>query len=80
MSGGVAPGNLHNLFGRAGGKDSSPAFAAFWTEIDHPVGAFDHLKIVFNHDERIARLAHGERQASSCRYIQACCRFETPAD
>ena len=43
-----------NLFRRAFGDDVAAAFAAFGTEIDHPVGALDHVEIVLDDDQRAA--------------------------
>ena len=37
------------------------AFTAFGTEIDHIVGAFDHVELVLDDDQRIARVAQLEQ-------------------
>src|SRR5208282_699849 len=42
---------LCDCFGRARSNEVPPAIAAFRTEIDDPVGSFDHFKIVLDdHD------------------------------
>src|SRR5580658_6918753 len=43
-------------FRRALGDDASAFFAAFGTEIDNPIGIADHVKIVFDDDDRVAQV------------------------
>ena len=49
----------HKL-GRALGHDLPAALAAFGTEIDDVVGAFDDVELVLDNDERVARVAQFE--------------------
>jgi hypothetical protein len=41
-----------HLFGRASGDDFAALIAAFWAEIDEPIGGLDDVEIVFNDEER----------------------------
>ena len=60
----------HRHFLRRARGDHLPAFlAAFRTEIDDPVGAFHHLQIVLDHDDRIARLDQALKQPNEKRDI-----------
>ena len=43
-------------FRRAGGDDLAAAGAAFGAEVDHPVGRLDHVEIVLDDEDRVARL------------------------
>ena len=56
-----------NLFGCAFGNDFAAAFAAFRSQIDHPIGALDHVQIVLDHDQatRRRRSACGRPSAAS---------------
>ena len=45
----VAGGMLCNLFWGAAHHDLTTLVAAFWTQIDDPVGAADHVKDVLDH-------------------------------
>ena len=47
----------------------SALLATFRAEIDDPVGAFDHLEIVLDHDDRIARLDQALKQPHEQRDI-----------
>src|SRR5712691_8451558 len=44
---------LGNLFGHSGGGDFTTRITGFWAEIDDPIGALNHLQIVFDHYERM---------------------------
>src|SRR5262245_60677858 len=48
--------HLHNLFGRSDGDYSPALVTAFRPEVDDQVGGFDHVQVVFDHDERGARV------------------------
>ena len=39
-----------DLFRRTGGYHLASAVAAFRTQVDDPVGGFDHVEIMFNDD------------------------------
>ncbi len=43
-----------DVFGRAFRDDSPAAFPAFGTEIQNPVGGFNHVQIVFHHQDGVA--------------------------
>src|ERR1051325_5994842 len=43
-----------DLFGCAGRHNFSAALAGFRAEIDHPVGAFDHVEVVLDDEQRMA--------------------------
>src|SRR5207244_4549754 len=57
IAAGVAVLARRDVFGRAAGDDFSAAFAAFGTQIDHPVGGLDDIEIVFDDDDGIAVVA-----------------------
>ena len=42
---------LCQCFGRAGSDHRAPGRSAFGAKIDDPVGASNHVKIVFDHDQ-----------------------------
>src|ERR1700730_8168267 len=50
----IAPRRLHDVFRRAPGDDFAAAVAAFWAEVDHPVGGFYHFEIVLDHDDGVS--------------------------
>ena len=52
-----------NLLGGSGCHDVAAAGAAFGAEVDHPVGGFDHVEIVFDHQYGSARFD----QFAKCR-------------
>src|SRR4029077_9817324 len=45
--------DLCDLFGRANADYFSAFISRFWSKIDSPVGALNHLKIVLDHDDRM---------------------------
>ena len=45
---------LATVFGRACADNLPATGTAFGTDIDHPVGRFDHVEIVFDDQHRIA--------------------------
>ena len=51
-----------------GGHDSPAARAAFRAEVDHPVGRFDHVQIVLDHQHRVVLIdqpiQHGQQPAN----------------
>src|SRR5690349_12360353 len=51
---GVGGRRLRHLFRRAGRDHTATLVAAFRTEVDDPVGGLDDLKIVLDHDHRVA--------------------------
>src|ERR1700761_361049 len=48
---------LRDLLGRPLRDDLPTARAAFRTEVDHPVGGFDHVEIMLDDHDRIALIA-----------------------
>ena len=48
---------LGNLLGRALSNNLPAARATFRSKINEPVGGFDHIQVVLNHDNRIAVIA-----------------------
>ena len=44
----------NNLLRRADGHNFAAAGAAFGAEIDNPIGRFDHVQIVLDHQHRVA--------------------------
>ena len=42
------------MFGRTLRDDTATSFAAFWAEVDDPVGLFDDVEIVLDDEDRIA--------------------------
>ena len=57
----MAGGSLRNFFGGALGDDLPAVLAAFGTEVDQPVGGFDHVEVVFDDEEGVARVAQFEK-------------------
>src|SRR6185437_15701700 len=53
---GVALGDEGDILGRAGGDDLAAAVAAFWAEIDDPVGGLDDLEVVLDDEHRVPGL------------------------
>jgi len=51
---GVARSAVGHLFRRAGGHQFSAALAGFRTKVDHPVGAFDHVQVMLDDEQRVA--------------------------
>ena len=45
----------HHLVRRAGGNDLAARLAAFGAEVDDPVGGADHVEVVLDHEQRMAR-------------------------
>ena len=43
-----------DFFRRASGDDFAAAVASIGTKVDNPIGAFDDVEIVLDHDDRIA--------------------------
>ena len=52
----VRAGCLGHLLRRAGGDDAATLFPALGTKIDHPVGRFDHVEVVLDHEQAMAGL------------------------
>src|SRR4030095_10093406 len=50
-------GKCCDLLRRTGSDEIAAAFAAFRPQVDDPIGALDHLQVVFNHNYRIARVS-----------------------
>ena len=48
--------DLRDLLGRAGRDDAAAVFAAFRPEIDDPVGGLDHVEVVLDDEQAVARL------------------------
>ena len=45
-----------DIFGRAGDDDLSAVLARLGADVDDPVGRFDHVQIMFDHDDGIAEI------------------------
>ena len=52
-----------NFFGCANGEDLSSIVAGLGSEIDDVVGVTDHVKVVFDHDDRVAPIYEAVDQA-----------------
>ena len=52
---GVALGDRGHLLGRPLGDDPAAAVAPFGAEVDDPVGGLDHVEVVLDDDDRVAR-------------------------
>ena len=51
-------------------RDQLPAFVArFGPEVDHPIGALDHFKVVLDHDQRVAALDQSLKQPHQDRDV-----------
>ncbi len=62
-----------NLLRRAFGHNTAAAFAALRPQVDHPVGALDHVQIVLDHDQRTAtvdQLPKGRQQLGNIVKVQ----------
>ena len=46
--------DLYDLLRRSACDDQTAAVAALGTHIDHPVGGFDHVEVMLDHDHRVA--------------------------
>ncbi len=46
--------HLRHVLGGAGGNDLPAAIAAFGTDVDDPIGGFDHIEVMLDDDDRIA--------------------------
>src|SRR5205823_13114990 len=53
----MTTGKRGDLLRRTGPDEIAASFATFRSQIDNPVGALDHLEIVFNNNHRITRVA-----------------------
>ena len=62
----MASGTCRHLLGGAGGDDAPAAVAALGAKIDDPVGGLDHVQVVLDDDDGVARVAqpvqHVEQQ------------------
>ena len=45
-----------DVFRRSGGDELSAPFASFRSDVDNPIGRFDHVEIVFDHQHAVAEL------------------------
>ena len=52
---GVGAAGACDFFGGAGGDDAPAVFTAFGTEIDDVVGLFDHVEVVFDHQNCVSK-------------------------
>ena len=52
---GVRPTAIGHRFGRACDDDFTAARASFGADVDNPVGRFDHIQVVLNDQDRVAR-------------------------
>src|SRR5436309_3294085 len=54
---GLARGYAYDFFRRSGSHQLSALLTAFRAEINDPIGAFNHLQIMLDHDEGVAGIA-----------------------
>ena len=54
---GVAGARLSDRFRRTGCHDAPAAVATFRAQVDDPVGGLDHIQVVLDHHDRVARVA-----------------------
>jgi len=50
----MAGGMLRHLLRRARHHDLATLITSFWSQVDHPVAAADHIEVVLDHQDRIA--------------------------
>src|SRR5690625_5825422 len=62
-------GYLRNVFRRAFRNDGAATAAAFRPHIDHPVGVFDHVEIVFNYDHGVSLIDQNLQHAQKAMNI-----------
>src|SRR5262245_43825078 len=65
----VALGALGDLLGRSRRDEASAAASALRAEVDHPVGAADHVEVVLDHDHRVAGLDQAVEHAEQLAEI-----------
>src|ERR1039458_9106558 len=58
-----------HLLGRALGYDAAAFFAAFGPEVDDPVGIADHIQIVFDDDDRIAKVGQPVKHVKQLLHV-----------
>src|SRR6266481_7675887 len=58
-----------DVFGPALGHDLPALRATLRTEINSPIGGFDHLEIMFDHQQGVARSAELEQHFEELRHI-----------
>ena len=76
----VAALDLRHIFWRAGRNDSAPAVPTFGPHINQPIRRFDDIKIVFDHNNRVAlvhklvehleQFAHILEMQTGCRLVE----------
>ena len=49
-------GHARDLLRRTRGDDLSAGFAAFGSQIDEPVGRFQHVEVVLDHEQAVTRV------------------------
>ena len=67
-------GGLGEEFGRAGGDDLAALSAAFWSEVDKPIGMADDFEVVFDDEEAGAlfnELFEGVEEAGDVVEVEA---------
>jgi len=47
----MAGGMLRHFLRRARHHDLAALIAAFWSQVDHPIAAADHIEVVLDHQE-----------------------------
>src|ERR1700735_2232985 len=60
---GVALLDAGDVLGRAAGDDQAAACAAFWAEVDDPVGGLDDVEVVLDDDDGVAGLDQAGQHA-----------------
>ena len=60
---------LSDLLGSAYCHEFASSIARFWTEIDDPISALDHLQVVLDHHERISIIDQPLKQLQQHRHI-----------
>jgi len=51
---GVRSWRSRDLFGRADGNNAPALLAPLRSQVDHPIGAFDHIEMVFDHQNGVS--------------------------
>src|SRR5690242_2822756 len=65
----IAVGVRRNVLGGTYGNDLPASITAFWAQIDHPVGGFDHVQVVLDHHNGVARIHQPTQYAEQVLHI-----------
>ena len=78
VTAGIAALVGHDGFGRAGTNQLAAAIATFRADINDPVGGLDDIKVMFDHDNRVALIDQGMKnleQFADIVEMKACGRL-----